>query len=647
MVGIILALIFSFFHSAIWESGQLDVWRCFNPDYYVWGWVTDYWLGLVDPIAFNLNHSSIKYTENSIGALILFAMWALAAGKTAMYSISGFMGSQVILAGIFIQALVRKIFGLGFWSSLAISIGILGGAFFNYLVFAGQVGQLVATTAYLGAMAQIFSCSNRSGRREWASFFIPLLLLFLAYQGGFGAYVFFLALACSIVNYFGLEASKSWLRRIKLAVLGGIKPVFIATSLCFLVAPVMGCYLINRSVETAQQLSGWKLSFISPWLISGFPIYRPEYFLDKTDQPHFYWYLLFLTLIGALTYMANKPLEARSDRTTSGNISIKKINSATIIFVISIIIYIFSYYLFDNRYQVWKFISFMGLPLSFVFIGLLVLAIKRITKALIRRLLVSLLVVWILAFGIGLENFQNLTKIPKKYYDLTSARPLLNIIRNIIINSGYKTHFILNFRRLEEIFLATEFFKLNSKYKFTLIYGNQIAKSKDVLSLILRNSTNYIFISDQNCDNVYNNCAIAERGKILVNDMNWIDDHGIAQFYGLDRYRNWFLYKNWLKIKILVPKALRGKRAILSVNLKEYDKNPGHCRVTQARLAIGSKGEYEPVHGDVLKLMTEVNETVTTNGLIIASVVLDLLSSSTPIEDCSYYYNGFDLVAAN
>jgi hypothetical protein len=297
MAGIILALIFSFFHSAIWESGQMDVWLFGSTDYLSWSMCADYWLGLADPVALNLSYNVELMTWDSIGSHMLLAMWALASGKTALFAISGFMIAMVIWVGLSIQSLMKRFFDLGFLSRLVISLSAIGGIFFNYLIFKGAVGHLVSITAYLLALKEILSWRGQPNKKEVSRFFIPIFSIFLAYQGAFVAFVFFLGLS-AIVSYFcHQEVIKPWPRRAWAAFSGGLKPILVTVLVSFIMSPFLTWHLYIRSYQTAFSVSGWKISFLSPWLLSGLPVYKPDFFLKMTDQVAIFWYLPFFALL--------------------------------------------------------------------------------------------------------------------------------------------------------------------------------------------------------------------------------------------------------------------------------------------------------------------------------------------------------------
>jgi hypothetical protein len=659
LASLILALIFSFFYSAIWESGQMDVWLFGSVDQLNWAMCADFWLGSVDPATIPLTYKFILMTRDSFGTLILHALWALAANQSSLYSACSFMLTMVIWSGLSIQALARKIFGLGFWLSLAITLGVIGGGFYSYLISKGLVGQLVATMAYLVALKEIFHwpASERLGRVELTHFFLPVFFIFLAYQGGFAAYAFFIALAI-MVRHFCLSENQAWLKRGLDSILAGVRLITLSGLAAALMSPFLAWHLWLRTVQSAHQAWGWKIALISPWLMSGLPVYRPQYFTTLDSQPSIAWLGLFITVVLAFGLWANQLstqslstqlAQLRSSQTgksLSTGIDVRLINSVIVIFLISIIMYIIGYYVFDNRYQVWKFISYVGLPLSFVPLALLVLVIKQLTGPKVRVLTLSGLLILSITFGFGIENLKNLTKIPRQYYNIMSASSFLNAIKNIVSTSDPKTHFIFNFKNPADIFFITELFKNNKINKLSLLNKSLYFMNSDVWQIILNNDSKYLLISDVEYDILYNNSrGQSEVGSLYVNDKSWVTDHGFVDIRGLDRERNWLMVQDWILLRILVPKSLAGQDLRLSVSLRGSVDNSAACEPL-ARLGFPGQSGSAAL-GNFQQVEILVEKALTERGLITAAVHLEEGQRSELSEQCRYFFDKVDLSLVN
>jgi hypothetical protein len=434
--AISLAVVMAFFHSAIWPSGQMESWLFGGGDYHNWPFLADYWQGLYDPADMNFTPNEIVILKDSFGTLILMVLWAMASGQTALFVLSGFLLTMVIWSGVSIIAIVRKNFSLGFWAAWAITIGVIGGGFYTYLVFRGQSGHLVAIVSYLVALRELFFWPDRPSLRDTVRFSLPIFLLFLTYQSGYCAFVFVLAVAAATRHFCQFNCGFSIFGLLKSG-MAGVKPVILATLGSALLTPFLGYWLFIRTYSAAVQSIGWKLSFINPFLLSGIPFFRREFFDGANQLPSVnWWYFLFFAIILGLTFLASKKA------LTEPAIEIKNIYITVIIFMITIIMYIIGYYNFDNRYQVWKFIAYVGLPLSFVPTALLALVVIRGKSALFKTLFYGLLLCFIVFNGIKIDKLSGITELQFKFYDIMSSKTYQSAVRNIIkpIFRGKFTH---------------------------------------------------------------------------------------------------------------------------------------------------------------------------------------------------------------
>ncbi|MDR0548856.1 MAG: hypothetical protein LBI10_05530 [Deltaproteobacteria bacterium] len=629
LAGVILAGVLSFFYAAIWPSGRFEVWLFGSVDYLNWALLTDYWLG-ADPKVLNFTYNSLIMTKDSFGAQVLFAAYALAAGQTALWAVFGFMGAMVVGAGLVIHWFLRRIFGLGFWVSLALTLGVTGGAFYNFLIFKGLVGQLVGSLAYLVALREMFQWPKNLGKKEYISFFWPIFWLFLAYQGAFIAYVFFLVLAGGIRRFCLWDQGHNLVRRIGATLWGGLKPVALTTGLCFILTPFMAFWLIRRSFETATQTEGWQISFLSPWLLSGLPIYRVEYFTVLSSAAPVYWYFIFFLGLFILGFLANRlgfKYQDESDSKREGqdvkssDQNVKSIKALILIFSAAIVLYFFGYYFFDNRYQVWKFISYVGLPLAFIYPALIIFVAFKFTNYFIRYVPLVFLAAFSLFWGIGFDNLKDLTEFPEKFYKVMSARTYLAALRDIITRARPGTYFQLNLMRVDDAFFGAEFFKFNSKHKFSYTYGNLHFSPTNVWPYLLTKDSLFTIISDRNYQGLFNG-ELSERvyNGLFVFDRTWLNEHGYAKIYGILVNEDWAFIKNYVLIKILAPKNLWGQKANLNVALKVEAKNTA-LKLSSVSLSFNGQSLNLPLIDGQVKLSSEV--AIPENGFLMTGLVVD------------------------
>ncbi|MDR1085470.1 MAG: hypothetical protein LBP22_11620 [Deltaproteobacteria bacterium] len=650
--GVILSLILAFFQAAVWESGRLDVWLFGSTDYFNWALVTDYWLGYVNPDSFHLSYNEQVMFYDSIGTHIIFALYSLSSGETALKAISAFMLTAVIWSGLSVQLLVRKIFGLGFWISLFLTLGVIGGAFFNYLIAKGLVGQLAATAAFMAALTEIYSWpSGQKTAGDQVRFFIPVFCLFMVYQGGFAAFAAFLSLAAGAVHFFTAPQNSFFKRAFESAV-SGLKPVFLSLALSVALVPFLSWRVCVRTLESARQAVGWKISFLSPWLLSGLPVYRPEYFTSLAETADYgFSYVLFLAALLGMCLAIGK-LSARNSSGISDEVPSccpDKLNtgliySISVIFIISILVYIVSFFVFDNKYQVWKFISYTGLPLSFVPAALIVCLAGFVKKKIIRYSVIGSIAVIAVCVGFGLENLKNLTKMPKTYYGIMSADSFLGTLVRIIVNEDPETNFIFNFSEPADMLLAGEIFKGSKISKFSVMNDSLYFKSNDVFPVINSNNSKYIFITDRDYRTLYNNSPGVREGKnIYVAAKDWVEEHGFADILGIDRERRWLIKDNWAAARILLPEGLRGKEVRVTVTLQERDKNPKSC---QPRAYLGIHGPAFARSGpDYPEIYGTAGPELTKDGFLKASVTLE--DNSDDLIRCVYLLEKIEVKEAS
>jgi hypothetical protein len=626
--AIVMAVVLAFFHSAIWESGQMEVWLFGGADHLNWPFLADYWQGLYDPAAMNFSRLENACLRDSFGSQVLLALWAMASGQTALFAVSGFLITIVIWSGMAIIALVRKIFSLGFWSTWLISLGVIGGGLFTYLVFRGQSGQLVATVGYLVAIRELFLWPDRPSFQDKVRLFLPVFFMFLAYQGGFFALVFVLALTAATRHFCLFNWGFSFLGLLKSCMVG-VKPVIQAALGCALLTPFLAYWLVVRSFETATQIGGWKISFINPFFfLSGLPFFRREYFDETNNQlaPNNWWYLLFFTILLWLIYLTrNKFLIISAfdiKKTINKNIDLKKIYCITIVFIITIILYIISYYAFDNRYQVWKFLTYVGLPLSFVPTALLVLVITDGKNRLFKGLFYGLLICLVCIIGVKVDVLKDITSFKLKYYNIRSARTCLGTIRSIIKGTKPGTLLILNFDRPAEIFFFAEFFKTIKDRKFGVALWNPYFQLQEFLPIILSKDSKYLIISDKEYLTLFFNKHVSYHfDKLIVYNKDWIDENGYIDIKGINKISEWQIINGRVLIKIVVPIELRGQEALLSVFLRDITDNK-LINPTNVRLSVHGLNENAADTSDWRHLFVSIPSYLTEKGLIIASVLL-------------------------
>jgi hypothetical protein len=384
----LLAGVLSFFQFVFWDSGQMNSSLLGSPDYLNWGKMADFWINSTDPASWRfpeppnwrpMTHSLVMF-KDLLGTKMLFAAYAAALGQSASMTVSGFMLTLLLWLALPIHSLVRKIFGLGFWTSLLVAIGTIGGLLFHFSVYKGQFGELVTALGYLAAINELYSQS-----RSWFNFrtvaklFTCVFLVFMACQDSFLVFSFFLAVSGVIYHFF--LTKKPLLARVKKSLYAGITPVFLSTILSAAVMPSIAFIIVYKILEPVRQMVSWNISLINPWLMTGLPFYKFRYF-TSLSQPSLLGYCLFFCFLFFLLFYLNKYnnllaikyiINKRTYCYCNFNINIRYIISIIITFSVINLMYLFVYYFYDNKYQAWIFISCIGFPLSFVILSLIII----------------------------------------------------------------------------------------------------------------------------------------------------------------------------------------------------------------------------------------------------------------------------------
>ncbi|MDR2300574.1 MAG: hypothetical protein LBF38_00775, partial [Deltaproteobacteria bacterium] len=182
----------------------MQIWLSIAADYYYWPLIGDFLMGRVDPEVFTLGPDFYRSLHDSYGTHILFALFTLASNETALYSWPTLAITWLVWSGVTIQNMVRRVYGFGFWPSIFIALCVVCGSFYNYVVASGMMGQLVAMFCFLAALERILAWGDVlwPKLREQKELFIPIFLIFLAYQGGYLAFLATIAMVAAIIGFF-------------------------------------------------------------------------------------------------------------------------------------------------------------------------------------------------------------------------------------------------------------------------------------------------------------------------------------------------------------------------------------------------------------------------------------------------------------
>jgi hypothetical protein len=614
-----------------------------SADYYNWAMACDYWLGRVDLDVIRLTYGNYRQMHDSFGSSLIFGLFSVASGQSALWALPGFLATVAVWTTTAIMTLIRRLFSFGLWPSWLLALGVTGGAFFNYQIFMGLVGQMVAGLAFLAALDVLIAFGRGEPRsHDVKRLLIPVLMLFLAYPGGFFAYFAVLTMAACLTGFFRSETGPI-VSRISGALRAGVGTLLLVLLLCLILAPFGGFHLFSRSLATYSQKEGWLLPLISPWLLSGLPIYDHAHFLDETVIWSGPLYALLTPAVLALAWAVwrgpgpDRPAGGESGSPRPGPDK-PAILSIALTFVISILGYIFVYFIRGNSYQLWKFASFCALPLSFIFPSLLYyLFLMKFNKTIKKALILAFIIV-LLFIPYRLSLYRPITSFAEQFYLVKPPYQYINIISSILSNIEPGSTILIDIVDDTELFLTMEFFKtvkifnpilLNPNWAFASVpignYGNP-----------LRND-NYVIISRSNFPRLFNGHNASRTDiNVYFYSNNWIKEHGYVVLYGVNQGIDWFLLEPYLTARVGLPEALIGQPVKLSIDIEPAegsDPGSGFCGYS-VLFAFQEEGGPSWVETPVGRVEGVADASMTSDGILTATIRLNREAPKGPAPRC-------------
>jgi hypothetical protein len=460
--------------------------------------------------------------------------------------------------------------------------------------------------AFLAILNQLFSLENphKITKKEFIGLFIPFFFLFLSYRGGFFAYISIIIIA-SISIKFIYKINKNTFNRIGCSIWSGASLILSLTALSFLLAPVAAFMLIIRTIEVAQTKAGWTLPFLNPWTISGLPVYEPSFFSHLHGPPNLpviYWFIFLAIVIFLSVYVSRKELVRDNSGKwpnlvfSSGSMKFSNgyqtIWPAVATYFASVIVYLAAFKIIGNQYQVWKFVAYTALPLSFVPLALLVKTLIFQWQLKKRYRVFCVILLSLILVGSKLSIFFPLTQFPKKMFlGVISADSYLDTFYKIIHGSTKNTTFMLYLdenRMLE--YLAVEYLKKQNRHRVKFLKHNPFFNlDVDYTSLLFNN--NIIILSLYSFNSLFNNELRLENStKINIIDNNWLKNHGFISYFGFNNLNTWEATQGFFKAKVVLPEKLKNKDIQLNVSLSSLPNQQWNCGST-VRLILYHEGD--------------------------------------------------------
>jgi hypothetical protein len=656
---IIYAIIISFFYSAVWPSGKMDIWMNNGADYYSWVFFSEYLLGNVNTSTFEIDPIFNIITNYTFGTYIIFDLIAIAWLKTPLMASSAFIVVLLVWICTIISNIIEKLFLLNYFESFILALLFTCGMFLNYIAMSGMFGHLLATTNFLIALEQIvlIKYSLKIHKELLKKLFSPLFLIFLAYESGFFIYSFML-ISILILSFFINNYKITLKFNFFQSIIQGFRPVIICTLVYFLLMPGITYHLFLRTFEVINQIEGWSLPFLSPLLFTGLPIYIKNQFIvdnltdiNLSDNSILYYIPLFVITI-LLTifnvYKTNNEQIYHSSSLTKPKFTLLEDNLSLIIsltscFIVSLLLYLLAFKLYGNIYRVWKWAAITALPISFIPLTLLIIAIKRFPIKIIFKLqtFVLLTICSILLFK--LNFLSSLRHFPTKYFRVYSAMPFINILQklNNSNNIPKNSTILLHFQEPSRKFLTAVFFKNSNKYKIKFISGIYFFMSHyDFFDLI--NKSTFI-ISDINYTNLFNAEPIkSELFKLFVYDYNKLQSDGYITINTGRQPFDWKTYSNDLYAKIKIPNKFINKKLRLKITLTPEQKQLPGCN--NIRLGIVNDNNITWSIHDYTNITTIIEENISKLGIISTVIIINNeFSTNLNSNQCIFNIGGYFL----
>jgi hypothetical protein len=379
----------------------------------------------------------------------------------------------------------------------------------------------------------------------------------------------------------------------------GIWPALCVTIVSSIIQPVNALRLFIRTFEVAEQQIGWTIPFINPWILSGIPVYKKLFFYgERMISPLYYLLFFFLIVIG--TYFIYKNLNSQKklgfDRTASKKSRL--IWAASGSFMATVLIYLGAFLTIGNKYQVWKFASFICLPLSFVPLAVLFYFVKITwldkSKAIALLIIISLFSYW----GYTVNNLRPFIGRNQEFWSYNSPDEISKIFEYIFKTNDNLALYLGNFTN--SLFFA-EFYKGQSEKKFLVVIPLANFMRQANFQSIFKTYDDIAIVSDRDFPNLFN----GERGdsilgKIYLSSKENLVESGYASILGVHLDNDWLIPSMNIFLAVVnIPKNLHNKPVKVKITIGLYDKikDIPYDKDYFTKLRLWVQGMPEPVYG--------------------------------------------------
>ncbi|MDR0550241.1 MAG: hypothetical protein LBI10_12670 [Deltaproteobacteria bacterium] len=620
--SLLLALALSSVYSAIWPSGKMDVWFRYDSDYFIWIFHAEQILGGINPNVLEISPFFEYLALDCFGTTVTLAFIATAKFQSPLWASPAISVTLLAWAASAIFSVIRKAFNFGFWLALILAAGVALGALFNYVSFAGMFGHLIGLITFLMALEALLAPPEflNSPPQTIRKLFLPLFVLFLAYQAGFIIYLPLIAFASGVKAFCNLKGHSLGLRVVK-TLWRGIWPVFFVTLLSGLLAPGVFYHSLIRFTEIAAQTAGFSLPFFSPWFFTGLPVFTEGAFNSNVRTPlngfSPLWPFAPLFAVVVLLFLVALKTNPRRAQNDSSSINADAGQGAvivlTLLYLASLAGYLALVIFFGNHgYKIWKVATYAALPLSFVPTALFALTLTNLGPK-SRHWPAKILLATGCVLGVNFLSSPPLLEWPSRYYYVLSANGFIKSLENIRDNIPKTATVLLHFKHLSPklisyfVFSHQNYYKVKFTYITSYIFGN---------SYHFNINKNFIVISNIRYKGIVNGTNISSTwGVFNIYDYDRLATQGYAAIKSGGLNFEWEVDYYPVHVDFLIPKALIGRELVYSVSLEPIGVNAPGCQ--KARLGlIAPNGAINWTQDDYANLKITVPASLSSNGTL-------------------------------
>jgi hypothetical protein len=295
----------------------------------------------------------------------------------------------------------------------------------------------------------------------------------------------------------------------------------------------------------------------------------------------------------------------------------RSFNAVFFAFAAGLAMYVAAAELIGNLYQVWKFASYVPLPLSFVPLALLCRTARRRFSLDKRKAAAWLAAALFLLAALGYGNILPLRTFAERHYNLRSGDGYYEILKNIGAAISEKSVLALHISKHNENLMALNYFSMTKAkriyaldvmrrelgkkdyYRIELINDSNIMVHKDYQNVLEK--TDFV-VSDTRFDGLFNGRKSDLGGRdVFVYDSEFLRTRGYASLLGTARGTRETLGR-YFRVTARVPEPLAGEDAEFYLSFETIGGGPGvKCDGSGTALRLlkdGAKEEMEAESGE-------------------------------------------------